>query len=152
MPNLSSRIAAALILLAPLPLQAQHAPHVSAAPIVRIAPDATHALDAQETRSRWVEGAVAGFVVGSAATWVWLHTGGSTSLCDRDRNQDAIRPGECLAIAAGGGVVGALIGGFVGSRIRTSLARSPVDDLRFGFMPRSGVDVRLRFDVGNGQR
>jgi hypothetical protein len=95
-------------------------------------------------RSYWVTGAAVGLVVGAAGTWVFLHQGGSTSLCDRDRNQDAIRANECLALAAAGGVVGAVIGGLIGSRIRTSAMRyAPIEALRIGATPRDGVHLRL---------
>lgn len=77
----------------------------------------------QGSRTRRWEGAAVGFAVGAVATWVFLHQGGSTSLCDRDRNQDAIRANECAGIAVAGGAVGAAIGYFIGGRIRIGPAR-----------------------------
>lgn len=65
-----------------------------------------------------VAGAAAGFVVGAGATYLLLNSGGSRSLCNRDRNQDAIGRTECLGLTAAGGVVGAGIGALIGSRIR----------------------------------
>lgn len=65
-----------------------------------------------------VTGAAIGFVVGAGATYLLLNSGGSTSLCDRDRNQDAIGRTECLGLTAAGGVVGAGIGALIGRRIR----------------------------------
>jgi prolipoprotein diacylglyceryltransferase len=63
-------------------------------------------------------GAGVGFVVGAGVTYLLLHSGGSTSLCDRNANQDAIRPAECLGLTIAGGVVGAGIGALIGRRIR----------------------------------
>jgi hypothetical protein len=59
-------------------------------------------------------GAGIGFLIGAGATWAVLHSGGSTALCDRDANQDAIRQRECIGITVLGGGAGALLGAAVG--------------------------------------
>lgn len=88
-------------------------PSVQADPIAALDPAA-----AQETSGSYAwAGAAAGAVVGGGLTWVGLHTGGSTSLCDRDANQDAMSAGECAALTAAGALVGAAVGFLVGSRI-----------------------------------
>jgi hypothetical protein len=89
-----------------------------------------------------IVGAAAGLVVGGGLTWIIIHHGGSTSLCDRSANQDAIRANECLAIAAGGAVVGAAVGYFIGSRIRRGRrAEAPFDALRLGVAPAGNVRI-----------
>jgi hypothetical protein len=69
-------------------------------------------------RSHWRTGAIAGFVIGAGATYLVLHSGGSTATCDRERNQDAIGARECAAITVGGGLAGAALGAIIGSQIR----------------------------------
>jgi hypothetical protein len=89
-----------------------------------------------------VIGAAAGFVIGGGLTWIVIHQGDSTSLCDRSANQDAIRANECLAIAAGGAVVGAALGYFIGSRIRRERqGAAPFDALRVGVAPQRSVRI-----------
>jgi hypothetical protein len=83
------------------------------------APDLAARLAAERrARSHWRTGAVAGFVIGAGATWLVLHSGGSTATCDRERNQDAIGARECAAITVGGGLAGAGLGAIIGSQIR----------------------------------
>jgi hypothetical protein len=83
------------------------------------APDLAARLAAESrSRSYWRTGAIAGFVIGAGATYLVLHSGGSTATCDRERNQDAIGARECAAITVGGGLVGAGLGAIVGSQIR----------------------------------
>lgn len=72
-------------------------------------------------RTRALEGAVVGFVVGAAATVVITRSGGSTAPCNRSANQDALNSGECLGLAVAGGGVGAVVGALVGSRFRVSV-------------------------------
>jgi hypothetical protein len=69
-------------------------------------------------------GAGVGFVVGAGVTYLLLHSGGSTSLCDRNANQDAIRPAECIGLTIAGGAVGAGIGALIGRRFRRGSAVS----------------------------
>lgn len=83
-------------------------------------------------------GAGIGFVVGAGVTYLLLHSGGSTSLCDRNANQDAIRPAECLGLTIAGGAVGAGIGALIGRRIR-----------RGGAVSRQGVGAGSV--IGRGQ-
>jgi hypothetical protein len=71
-------------------------------------------------RTRALEGALVGFVVGATVITIVTRSGGSNSLCDRSRNQDALSSGECLGLAAAGGLAGAGLGALVGSRIRVS--------------------------------
>jgi hypothetical protein len=92
---------------------------------VAVAPGAIHAPElaarlAAETRPRshWRAGAIAGFVIGAGATYLVLHSGGSTATCERERNQDAIGARECAAITVGGGLTGAALGAVIGSQIR----------------------------------
>jgi hypothetical protein len=83
------------------------------------APDLAARLAAEtRPRSHWRTGAIAGFVIGAGATYLVLHSGGSTATCDRERNQDAIGARECAAITVGGGLVGAGLGAIIGSQIR----------------------------------
>lgn len=72
------------------------------------------------SRTRALEGALVGFVVGTAATVIITRSGGSTAPCDSSANQDALSTGECIGIAAAGGLVGAGVGALIGSRIRVS--------------------------------
>jgi hypothetical protein len=83
------------------------------------APDLAARLAAESrSRSHWRTGAIAGFVIGAGATYLVLHSGGSTATCDRERNQDAIGARECAAATVGGGLVGAGLGAIIGSQIR----------------------------------
>jgi hypothetical protein len=70
-------------------------------------------------KSHWVAGGVVGFLVGAGATYLILHGGGSTSLCNRSANQDAMGSAECLGATALGGVAGAALGALIGSQIRS---------------------------------
>jgi hypothetical protein len=73
-------------------------------------------VQADTRRSRTLIGAAAGFIIGAGATYLILQQGGSTSLCDRERNQDAIDASYCAGLYALGGVVGAGAGALIGSR------------------------------------
>lgn len=81
-------------------------------------------------RTRALEGAIIGFVVGAASTIILTRSGGSTAPCDSSANQDALSTGECVGLAVGGGLVGAGVGALIGSRVRVSalqaLPPSPV--------------------------
>ena len=68
--------------------------------------------------SKWLLGAGVGFVIGGGGTFAWLHSGGSTSRCDRSANQDAMSSGECLGLTVLGGIVGAGLGAAVGALFR----------------------------------
>jgi hypothetical protein len=72
----------------------------------------------QERRSRRWEGAAVGALLFAAGARLFLYSGDSTSLCNRERNQDAIGRTECSALVAGSAVVGAGTGYILGSRIR----------------------------------
>lgn len=60
-----------------------------------------------------------GFLLGGGGTYAWLHSGGSTSLCDRSRNQDAMNRGECIGLTVLGGAVGAGLGALTAALLRT---------------------------------
>ena len=97
--------------------------------------------------SRVWEGAAAGAVVGAGLAWVVLHRGGSTALCDRSANQDAMSAGECAALVAAGALVGAGLGALVGSRIGRGGGRDAPGRLRLDVAPgsRPGLGARLVF-------
>lgn len=96
---------------------------------------------------RWV-GAGAGFVVGAGATWLVLHSGGSTALCDRSANQDAMAGGECAGLTVLGGLAGAGLGYLVGALIRAERWQDmPVDRLRLGVVRRPGGAFGLAVTV-----
>lgn len=87
---------------------------------------ATYGLDAlrrletsRGTRSHRLVGSLVGLVVGSGATYVVLHQGGSTSKCDRSANQDALSSRECFGLVALGGAVGAGTGAILGGLIKS---------------------------------
>jgi len=109
--------------------------------------EAIRSLEIRERGSWWPAGGAAGFLAGGAAAYALLHTGGSTSPCDQDANQDAMRTGECIGVAAlVGGVPGFGLGALVGSRIRRDRWREV--DLRVervGLVPspRGGLGVVL---------
>lgn len=67
----------------------------------------------------WEIPAAAGAVLGGAGTYVWLHSGGSTSLCDRSSNQDAMSGGECAGLTVLGAVAGAGLGALASRLLRT---------------------------------
>lgn len=101
----------------------------------RIGEGGLDVLQAESSRSHWLIGAIGGFVVGATATYFVLHSGGSTSKCDRDANQDAINRGECAGLVVLGGLVGAGAGAFIGSRFRSDAVRlGPVRGLEIGRM------------------
>jgi hypothetical protein len=101
--------------------------------------------------SQWLLGATTGFVVGTAAAWVILHQGGSTSLCDRSANQDAIGGRECLGVsAAAGGIPLATIGALIGRRVRKDgdrpgETRTVHVSLLAAIQGRTGVAIRVPF-------
>jgi len=100
-----------------VPLLPDPSPRV--APVALLSSVAT-AQAAPKGRTRALEGAIIGFVVGAATTAIVTHAGGSTAPCDQSANQDALSSGECLGLAAAGGLVGAGLGALIGSRIRVS--------------------------------
>ncbi len=77
-------------------------------------------LDVFETKGPgvvWTAGV--GGALGAGGTYLWLRSGGSTSYCDRSRNQDAMSRGECAALTFLGGVVGAGLGTLTARLLRT---------------------------------
>ena len=71
-----------------------------------------------ERSSRARTGAVLGALVGIAGTYLLLHHGGSTSLCDASANQDAMGRRECLGLTVLGGLAGAGLGAWIGGRFQ----------------------------------
>jgi len=67
----------------------------------------------------WTIPVAIGVILGGAGTYVWLHSGGSTSLCDRSSNQDAMGSGECAGLTVLGAVAGAGLGALVTRLLRT---------------------------------
>ena len=71
-----------------------------------------------QQRSWGRRGAVIGALAGALTTYLVSHQGGSTALCDRDANQDAMGERECVALTVAGGFAGAGLGAWIGSRFR----------------------------------
>jgi hypothetical protein len=71
------------------------------------------------SRPHTLLGAGIGFVAGVGSTYHLFHSGGSTGKCNQSANQDAIDSAHCLGISGLGGLAGAGLGAFIGSRIRT---------------------------------
>ncbi len=93
-------------------------------------------------------GAAAGFLAGAIGTWVIVHRGGSTSLCDRSANQDAINTRECLGVAALGGLAGAGVGALIGGFIRTERWEAvPLERLRVSLRPASETTIAFRMPL-----
>ncbi|MEJ2370041.1 MAG: hypothetical protein P8Y07_04225 [Gemmatimonadales bacterium] len=97
------------------------------------------------TRSHWLAGAAIGFVVGGTVAYVALSSGGSTSICDRSANQDAVSVGECIALAtAVGGLPGFGLGALVGTFIRSERWQEvPLNRLRVSAGPAPGAGLRF---------
>ena len=68
--------------------------------------------------SHWLIGGLVGLGVGGISTAVVTYSGGSTALCNRSANQDAISPLGCAGLIAGGALVGGGIGILIGSLIK----------------------------------
>ncbi|MEQ9289999.1 MAG: hypothetical protein RIG77_23925 [Cyclobacteriaceae bacterium] len=96
--------------------------------------------------SQWKKGALIGAAVGTPLTFLVLHSGGSSSICNRSANQDAVQFHECLAMSLGGGVVfagmGALIGSFVKHRVSTNELRNRVNITLFS-PNKNGIGVAV---------
>lgn len=122
------RIPATTLILAclagPPMAHAQHAPQGPGQPLravpVALPPTLAPPATVSGRRSRALEGAVVGFVVGATVTIMLTRSGGSTSLCNGSENQDALNSRECLGLAVAGGLAGAGLGALIGSRIRVS--------------------------------
>jgi len=78
----------------------------------------TRLQTSREATSHARRGAVLGALVGGIATYLVLHHGGSTSLCDHSANQDAMGSRECWGLTVLGGLAGAGVGAWVGGRFR----------------------------------
>lgn len=100
----------------------------------------------EEQTSQWKKGALVGAAVGTPLTFLVLHSGGSSSICNRSANQDAVQFHECLAMSLGGGVVfaglGALIGSFVKHRVSTNELRNRVNITLFS-PNKNGIGVAV---------
>ncbi len=100
------------------------------------------------SRSHKLLGAGIGFVVGVGATYHVFNSGasssGSTSACNQSANQDAIDSSACLGIYGLGGLVGAGLGAFVGSRFREELWQSvPYGRVRISLVTQRRLTVKL---------
>ena len=99
--------------------------------------------------SRWLLGGGIGLVVGGVGTYLVLNTGGSTALCDRSANQDAIASRECAGLTLLGGVAGAALGALVGGMFRSErwtdvpAARLTIVPERSGLRVGATVSIRL---------
>lgn len=95
-------------------------------------------------RSHWLLGAGIGLAIGAGSTYLVLHHGGSTSLCNQSANQDALRSSECRGLVGVGGLVGAGLGALIGGRIRTERWQSiPYGRLRISFAPQDAFMLGL---------
>jgi hypothetical protein len=101
----------------------------------------------QGYRSHRTVGGVIGFVAGAGIAYLILNSGGSTSLCDQDANQDAIGSGECLGLVAAGGAIGGGLGIIIGGGIRTERwMRMPIESLRMNLgFGQLGLAVGISF-------
>jgi hypothetical protein len=110
--------------------------------------DAIRRVEVSRRRSHTMTGAGAGFLVGAGATFIVLNGGGSTSLCDRSANQDAIAASECIGLMALGGVAGAGLGALIGGAVRTERWQElPVGGLRVSVASRLGSTLGLAVTV-----
>ena len=101
------------------------------------------------SRSRWLAGAGAGFLAGTAGTFVLLNRGGSTNPCDRSANQDAIGPAACVGLAAVGGLAGAGAGALIGRLFRTERWQEvPVEGLSLTLGSRPGLRFHATVALG----
>jgi hypothetical protein len=99
-------------------------------------------------RAHRLAAAGAGFLLGAGVTFVVLNSGGSTSLCNQSENQDAMNSGECLGLAALGGLAGAGLGAIIGGWIRTERWEDvPLERLRVSLTPRTGSLLGLSVAV-----
>ena len=95
-------------------------------------------------RSHALVGAGAGFLIGAGVTYLVLNAGGSTSPCDQSANQDAMSSGECLGLAALGGLGGAGLGALIGALVRTERWQDvPIERLRINVAPQGGIEFAL---------
>ncbi len=93
--------------------------HVAGSPAIYRAGAVTKVEVAVASRSRVLAGAGIGALAGAFLTYRFLYASGSTSLCDRSTNQDAMNAAECRAIVLGGGAAGAGLGALIGLGLRT---------------------------------
>lgn len=113
--------------------------------------DAVRRLEASAgSRGHARTGALVGLALGAGLGTALLHGGGSTSLCDRSQNQDALAPSECLGLTAGAAVVGAGLGALVGAMITSERWQDvPLARVRVALHPgparRFELAVRLAF-------
>ena len=82
----------------------------------------------------WKSGALIGFGVGVTGSAIAVYQGGSTSLCDQSKNQDATSMGACLSIIGGSGLVMGGIGALIGSLIKKSFSEELSERIRLQIM------------------
>jgi hypothetical protein len=83
------------------------------------------------SKSYWKTGALIGFGVGVTGSAMAVYQGGSTSLCDQSKNQDATSTVACVSIIGGSGLVVGGLGALIGSFIKKSVSEDVGD--RIGF-------------------
>jgi hypothetical protein len=102
----------------------------------------------QAGHSHRLVGAVVGLVVGTGATYLVIHHGGSTSLCDRSSNQDALSSRECLGLVVLGGAIGAGVGAIIGGALRSGPGQErPVKRFRLQAIPGRPTRLGLRMTL-----
>ena len=100
----------------------------------------------QGQRSHWKAGAGIGSLAGAGFTYLLVDAGGSTSLCDRSANQDALSSTECLGLTVLGGVTGAGLGAVIGNLVKSERWESfPIEDLRVGLISGPNFGLRVLF-------
>lgn len=112
------------------------------------AADAPGRFEESRGRSHALAGAGIGLVVGGGATLAVLYGGGSTSLCDRSANQDAMAPRECAGLTVLGALAGGALGAVIGSRIRTGRGQAySAAPLHVALAPLPGRSAGLALSV-----
>jgi hypothetical protein len=77
---------------------------------------------ASPSPSYWKTGALVGFGAGVIGSAIVVYQGGSKSLCDQSKNQDATSTGACVSIIGGSGLVMGGLGALIGSFVKKSVS------------------------------
>jgi hypothetical protein len=89
---------------------------------------------ASPSKSYWKTGAIIGFGAGITGSAMVVYKGGSTSLCDQSKNQDATSTITCISIIGGSGLVMGGLGALIGSFIKKNVSKETAG--RFDFQIR----------------